>query len=163
MEIRPRLQTLGNFGLRRKIDYAETVIQMGLRRRVVVRTDDSRGALSWQLVHKVLPGTLNGPVQLTGDEGIDAPDGVMSRADYFWEFFRARKGGAVQSFLVTDLLDGKRRSYLVQFADSSMSYEMFMTRLFSADGIQLVQVDEPDVPTLDDGSVGEATDNPDQI
>ena len=46
MEIRPRLQDLGDFGLRRKLDYAETIIQMGLRRRVIVRTDDSRGVLS---------------------------------------------------------------------------------------------------------------------
>lgn len=164
MYIRPRLQTLGFFGLRQKIEYAETAIQMGLRSRIVVRTDDARGALSWQLTYKVLPDTLDGTVTLDGDEGLGPQGERLSRAAYVWEFFRARKGGAAtQSFIITDLCDGRRRSYLVQFADSSMSRDLFMVRLFSTDGVLLVQVDEPDVPTLDDGSLGEATGNPDQI
>lgn len=159
--IRPRLKTLGWFGLRKTVTFSETVIPMGLRRRIVVRTDDARGVLSWALTYKVMPGTLDGPVRLDGDEGLGPADAIVSRADYLWGFFCARKGGATASFIIRDLADGK--DYLVQFADPALTYEMFMVRLFSAEGLPLVQVDEPDVNTLDDGSLGEPSETLDQI
>lgn len=159
MQIRPRFKHLGDFGLSKTVRHAEIVIRMSLRRRIVVNVDDPRGVYSWKLVYKVLPGTLDGSVTLDGDEGVGPGGTQLSRADYVWLFYLARKGGAVKSFIITCLQDGK--DYLVMFADQELTYEMFMVRLFSS-GLTLDQVDEPDVNTLDDGSLG-ASDNPDQI
>lgn len=149
-EIRPRLQLIGSFGLRAEIEFAELVMQLSLRRRAAVEVDDSRGVRSWQLVYKALPGTLDGPVTL------DSGD-ARSRADYLWDFFCDRKGGGgPQSFILTCPRDGK--DYLGVFTDPKLSYEMFTVRLFST-GLGIIQVDEPDVNTLEDGSLGD-TDGP---
>lgn len=150
-EIRPRLQYLGAFGLQRTQTHGAVVIKMSLRRRVRVQVDDPRGVLSWQLVYKKLPGTLDGAMTLAGDEFEGAVAGdLQSQADYLWRFFHARKSGDVESFLITDLHDNQRRSYLVVFDSEALSYTLFMARLFSAEGIPLVQVDEDGVGTLDD-------------
>jgi hypothetical protein len=155
-EIRPRLQILGAFGIQRALALGAIVVKMSLRRRVRVRVDDPRGVLSWSLSYKKLPGTLDGAVTLTGDEWEGSvPGDVVSQADYLWQFFCARKSGERESFLITDLHDGRRRSYLVVFDTEVLTYTLFMTRLFSSEGVPLAQVDEDDVPTLDDGSVGE--------
>jgi hypothetical protein len=126
---------------------------MGLRRRITVDVDDSRGVRGWQLVYRVLPATLDGPVQT------DSGD-IESRAHYVWNFYQARKGGSTKSFLITCPLE--RKNYLVEFSDSQLTFQMFGIRLYSS-GVGLIQVDEPDVPTLEDGSVGEQSDNPDKI
>ena len=132
------------------LKHASVVIQMSLRRRVEVTVDDTRGVRSWQLIYKTLPGTMDGAIELDGDEGIGAAETSLSRADYIWDFFNARKGGEVKSFFLTCPRDGK--VYLVVFADAEIGYDAFAIRLYST-GLTLVQVDEPDVPTLEDGSV----------
>lgn len=154
MPMRPRLILMGNpsYGIERSIEFAQIVIPMGLRRRIKVVVDDPRGVLSWQLVYNVLPGTLDTPVET--DAGV-----LQSRADYLWQFFCARNGSSPRSFIITDLFDGK--DYLVEFADSKLTYKMFAAKLFSS-GLTLIQLDEPDVPTLEDGSLG-SSENPDQI
>lgn len=153
-ELRPRLQILGAFGIQRTQTFGAVVVKMSLRRRVRVRVDDPRGVLSWSLVYKKLPGTLDGAVTLTGDEYEGAVFGDLdAQADYLWEFFAARKTGERESFFITDLHDNKKRSYLVVFDTEVMTYTLFLTKLFSAEGVPLVQVDEDDVPTLADGSV----------
>lgn len=169
MEIRPRLRYLGAFGLQRTQTHGAVVVKMGLRRRVRVQVDDPRGVLSWQLVYKKLPGTFDGAMTLEGNEFEGAITGDLeSQADYLWRFFHARKSGDVESFLITDLHDNQRRSYLVVFDTEVLSYTLFMTKLFSAEGVPLVQVDEDDVGTLLDefGSVADPSggpDNPQQI
>jgi hypothetical protein len=150
MDGRPRLKHTGWFGLRAEIDFAEQVLQLSLRRRAVIEVDDSRGVRSWQLVYKVLPGTLDGPITL------DSGD-IQSRADYLWDFFCERKGGeGPQSFIITCPRDGK--DYLAVFTETKLSYEMFNVRLFTT-GLGIIQVDEDDVNTLEDGSLGDTSDN----
>ena len=150
MALRPRLKHLGHFSLSVALRHVTVVIQMSLRRRIEVTVDDTRGVRSWRLTFKSLPGTLDGPIELDGDEGIGAAETFLSRADYIWYFFNARKGGEVKSFFITCPRDGK--VYLVVFADTEITFEAFAVRLYSS-GLTLVQLDEADVPTLEDGSV----------
>ena len=85
-----------------------------------------------------------------GDEGIGAAATLLPRATYVWDFFNARKGGEVKSFIITCPRDGK--DYLVVFEDTELTLETFNVRLYST-GLTLVQVDEPDMPTNEDGSL----------
>ena len=162
-EGRPHFRYLGSFGLKRSKHYARVLITMGLRRRISVQVDDPRGVLRWHLVYKVLPGTLDSPIQLEPNDPLAAwlgKFGPISRAAYVFEFFCMMKASAVSTFIITCLFDGK--NYLVEFEDDELTYEMTATQLFTS-GVNLVQVDEPDMNTLDDGSLGEATGNEQQI
>ncbi len=153
-ELRPRLKLHGAFGLQRTQTFGAVIVKMSLRRRVRVRVDDPRGVLSWSLVYKKLPGTLDRAVTLEGDEYEGAAFGdIDAQADYLWKFFGARKSGERESFFITDLHDNRKRRYLVVFDTEQLTYTLFLTKLFSAEGVPLVQVDEDDVPTLEDGSV----------
>lgn len=147
---RPRLKYLGHFSLSLTIKHASVVLKMALRRRIEVTVDDPRGVRSWRLTYKVLPGTPEGPIELDGDEGIGAAATLLPRATYVWDFFNARKGGEVKSFIITCPRDGK--DYLVVFEDTELTLETFNVRLYST-GLTLVQVDEPDMPTNEDGSL----------
>lgn len=152
MSERPRLEEVGDFGLTRTIRFAEERLALGLKRRVRGRLDDARGALSWRLMFKVLPKSLDGGILMDGGE-------ILSRADYLFAFFCARKREERESFVIRCPTEDK--NYLVAFIDSELTYEMFSARLFSS-GVQIEQVDEADINTLEDGSLG-ASDNPDQI
>ncbi len=152
MSERPRLEEVGDFGLTRTIRFAEERLPLGLKRRMRARLDDVRGALSWRLVFKVLPKSSDGGIWL--DEVT-----LLSRADYLFYFFCARKREARESFIIRCPTDGK--DYLAAFVDSELTYEMFSARLFSS-GVQIEQVDEADIYTLDDGSLGNS-DNPARI
>jgi hypothetical protein len=163
----PRFQYHGSFGLQHGVEYSETVIRRGLRRRITVRTDDSRGCLSWRLVYKSLTQTADtyistGHVVLEGDEGLGPQGTVLSRADYVWRFVCARKSGARASFRIKSLFDGL--DYLAQFDEPRLTFEMMGVKLHSS-GLLVVQVDEPDQQTLDDlhGSLGDGSTNPGQF
>ena len=156
MEIRPRLKLLGSFGLEVTADYSGTLIKipLGKRRRVVVQVDDPRGQRQFVLKHNVLPATTNGAVELeTGER--------RAKALYYFEFYQARKAEGDGSFILTCPLTGN--DYLGVFTDDKLTFEMFANKLFRTGGVAIEQVDEDDVPTLDDGSLGEYTANPAQI
>ena len=150
MADRPRLKYLGHFSLSVALKHASVVIKLSLRRRIEVTVDDTRGVRSWKLTYKSLPGTPDGPIELDGDEGIGAAETLLPREKYVWDFFNARKGGEVKSFIITCPRDGK--DYLVVFDDAEITFETFAVRLYST-GLTLVQVDEADMPTLEDGSL----------
>lgn len=139
-EIRPRFLYLGDFGIRRTIRFARITIPMGLRRRISVLVDDSRGALRWQLKYKTLNDTLDGPITLPNGQ-------TVSKATYVWLFFNEMKASETNTFIINCLTDGL--DYLVEFEDDEMTYEMTATRLYTT-GINLIQVDAPDVVTLND-------------
>lgn len=141
---RETLLEIGNFGLSTGIRFELVEQEMGDGYDYSILTGSSAGLRSWALVFKVLPGTLDG--------GIDLGDEVQSRADYLWNFFLRRKAEANSSFKLVDPKDGK--SYLVKFLEHELSYEMFAGQLFSS-GVKLVQRREVGVNTLDDGSLGE--------
>jgi hypothetical protein len=162
-EIRPHLKHLGSFGMRRTLRYARVKLQMGLRRRINVRVDDSRGVFRWVLTYKVLPDTRDRMIQLEPDDPLALylnSIEPLSRGQYIFYFFQMVNSGEVSSFIITCLFDGKK--YLVEFEDDELTYEMIATKLYTT-GLNLVQVDQPDVATMTDGSLAEDTGNEQQI
>jgi hypothetical protein len=162
-EIRPRLKHLGSFGMQRTWRYARFVVKMGLRRRIRVRVDDSRGVFRWALKYKILPGTRDRMIELEPDEPLAVWLGSvepLSRADYIHAFFQMVNSSETSTFIITCLFDGK--NYLVEFEDEELTLEMVATKLYTT-GLNLVQVDEVDVALMDDGSLAEDTGNMDRI
>jgi hypothetical protein len=147
-----RLQLIGSFGLTASLRFEMVTRKMGRGRRRSVLFGDRSGLRSWKLVYRVLNDTMDSPVPTTAAL-------IESRADYLWNLFQRCKTGyddVDRPFIITCLRDGK--DYLVCFADNELSYEMFMTKLYSS-GLTLEQTSRPDVNTLPDGSLGEATNN----
>jgi hypothetical protein len=150
-----RLQTLGSFGLTFSKRFEIVSRRMGRGRRRSLLYGDRAGLHSIKLVFKTLPDTMDRPVETT-------PAQIETEANYLWNFFCRSKTGyddIDHPFVVKNLRDGK--DYLCVFTGNEISYEMFMTKLYSS-GLDLEQVTLPDVNTLDDGSLGEA-DNPQEI
>jgi hypothetical protein len=150
---RPHFKYLGSFGYRRTLRKARLKIPMGLRRRIRVVVDDPRGVLVWSLTYKSLPDTLNGPI-------LDDGGNQISKAEYIWMFWDSLTAAGGSTFTITCLQDGKK--YLVEFEDDELSFEMIATKLYTS-SLNLIQVDVADQQTLDDGSLGEDTGNPDMV
>lgn len=139
------LKYIGSFGLVCSIsfDYIEHQFGDGYDETLVVGS--STGLREWQLKYKVLPGTLDRPIQLDNGD-------LLSRADYLWDLFNRLKADGNKSLIITCPRDGKR--YLAKIVEPKLSYEMFMVKLFSS-GLTLRQRRERGVATLDDGSLGD--------
>ncbi|HEV7376903.1 MAG TPA: hypothetical protein VGN95_19460 [Pyrinomonadaceae bacterium] len=144
-----KLQTLGFFGLSIAIRYEIITRRMGAGRRRSLLYGSRAGLLAWKLVFKVLPDTIDGQIEVS-------PTHIESRANYLWNFFCRSKTGYEDidhPFIITCPRDGK--GYYVVFSDNEISYEMFMTKLYST-GLQLEQVTIPGESLLPDASIGEA-------
>ena len=139
------LQEIGSFGLTCDIEFSILEIDYGDGYDDSALIGSSLGTRSWRFLYKVLPGTMDSPVQVGAAT-------LQSRADYIWDFFCRRKAEGNGSFTLTCPRDGKR--YLAKFVDHKLSYEMFMTKLFSS-GLSIKQRRERGVNVLEDGSLGE--------
>ena len=146
-----KLQYIGNFGLGLGIEFAIIEQNMGDGYDYSILVGSSAGLRSWQLKLSVLP--------LNMDKAVFVGTERVSLADYIWNFWCDRKREANSSFIITDPKDGK--DYLAKFVEHKLSYEMFMTRLFST-GLALQQRREAGVNELPDGSLG-LFENPDVI
>lgn len=82
------------------------------------------GLRGWALKIDALPNTEEG---LIGD---------LSRADYLWEFWNARKREGNVAFWIQDPKDDKY--YLVEFTADELSYELLCSLVYST-GLQLRQ------------------------
>lgn len=147
-----RLKEIGSFGLSEtgRVEMLHHRMGGGYRRDLLI--GPRFPLLRWHFTYKVLPGTLDGPVQTT--EAL-----IESRADYIWNlFFRSKFGytDVNRPIIVTSPISGK--DYLAVFMDDELAYEMFMVKLFRSE-IQLEQVRVRGVATLADGSLGEFTNN----
>jgi hypothetical protein len=147
-----RLQEIGSFGLSCSIGFDILEADYGDGYDDSALVGSTEGTRGWQLVYKVLPGTMDSPVEVSDAE-------LQSRADYLWNFFCRHKAGGNTSFTITCPRDGK--DYLAKFVEHEMTYEMFAVKLFST-GLQLRQRRERGVATLDDSSLGES-ENTDRI
>lgn len=111
---------------------------------------DRAGLHTFKLIFKTIIDTLDRPIQTT-------PAQIESEANYLWHLFQRSKTGyedVNRPIIITSPRDGK--DYLVVFSDNEISYELFMTRLYST-GVDLEQTSRPDVNTLPDGSLGAPT------
>jgi hypothetical protein len=147
-----RLQEIGSFGLSEagRVDEILHNLGGGFYRSILI--GPRQPLRRWTFVYKVLPGTMDGPVQTTEEL-------LESRADYLWNiFFRSKFGypDTNRPIIVTSPRDGK--DYLAIFKDSELSYEMFMTKLFRSQ-VELREVRVRGVSTLEDGSQGESGNN----
>jgi phage-related protein len=128
METFERLLDIGNFGLVEEIEFQVLEAEYGDGYDDSALVGSSEGTRSWKLSYKVLPGSI-GNVQ----GGVFS---AQSRADWLWDFFVRHKAAGNKSFIINSPRDG--RDYLAKFAEHKLSYEIFMTRLYST-GIQLKQ------------------------
>jgi hypothetical protein len=151
-----RLKITGSFGLDVSIHLEMSTIDLGGGRRRSRLYGTRSGLRAWKLVYKVLPGTMDGAVETDLGE-------LEAQADYLWNLFLRSKTGyddIDRPIIITCLRDGK--DYLVCFKDNSLTYTLFMTKLY-ATGIELVQTTRPDVNTLADGSLGAPTEGVPEI
>lgn len=80
----------------------------------------------------------------------DAMIGLVSRHDYLWNFYEARKTAANEPFLMKSPKDGKW--FLWRFADDKLSYELLDLYMASS-GVKLEQANVQGVtPDAADGS-----------
>lgn len=80
-------------------------------------------------------------------------DTFVSRHDYLWDFYKARKDAGNQPFLMKSPKDGKY--FLWCFADNKLSYELLDLYMASA-GVKLIQVNVKGiVADFPDGSFSE--------
>jgi len=142
------LQLTGDFGL------VEGILIEGIRHNQgagfyrSILTGSRAGNRYWNLVYKVLPDTLDSPVERN-------PATIEARATYLWEFFCRHKTGYVEidrPFVIRDLATDKR--FLVVSEGWTYERELFATRLYSSQ-LKLRYVRVPGVTTLEDGSLGE--------
>jgi len=124
----PILLDIGDFGLSEQIDFRLVEFSYGDGYEDSALIGSTEGTHSWKLVFKVLPGFV-------GQE-TSGPLSAESRADYLWNFFCDRMAAGNDSFKFISQSDG--RMYLAAFADKSLSYEMFLTKLYTS-GIGLKQ------------------------
>src|ERR1051325_1913681 len=117
-----RLETIGSFGLTCAIGFDILEASFGDGYEDSALVGSSEGTRSWKLVYKVLPGTLDESAQ-------GGTFSLQSRADYLWEFFCLRKSEGNASFWITCPRDGQ--DYLAKFVEHTLSYEMFMVKLYS--------------------------------
>jgi hypothetical protein len=121
----PHLKTIGDYGLTVSVALDEIGADYGDGYDASVLTGDARGLLSWALKYQTLPGAA-----------ADLPINDAAQADYLWDFFLARKAAGNESFTVRDPRSGN--IYLVKFAESNLSYEMVLCKLWST-GLKLQQ------------------------
>lgn len=142
-----RLIYKGNFAFTRAINFGAALLSAaypgGYREDVIV--GDTRGLRSWKLTYSALHRHVMVGIE-NGQE--------ISRPDYIGNFFAWSKAGGNLPFIITDPHDGK--DYLVIFKDDELSYEM-ANHFLSTTGLQLEQVYVRGVNFLDDGSLGENT------
>lgn len=147
-----RLIYRGNFALTRRVDYGGSLLGTkyagGYREDVIVGSPN--GLRSWTLNYTALNSRVM--VQPKGAEPKD-------RLSYVWDFIRESKGGGNLPFILTDPEDGK--DYLAVFTDDLFEVEK-LDLFLSTTGLNVEQVYVRGVNTLDDGSLGEAT-NSDEI
>jgi hypothetical protein len=128
------LLEIGSFGLTEEIEFRVLEFGYGDGYEDGVLIGSTEGTLAWKLVFKVLPGFIG-----------QAQGGVFSaesRADYLWDFFCRRMAEGNGSFKLISPRSGQM--YLAAFAETKLSYELFMTKLFTS-GVTLKQRREPGV------------------
>ena len=134
LDAAPAFLEIGDFGLTEDIDFRILEFSFGDGYEDSALVGSSEGTLSWKLTFKVLPAILG--------EQRSGPLSAESRADYLWNFFCDRMSAGNESFKFFSPRNGKL--YLAAFADTKLSYEMFMTKLYTS-GVSLKQRREPGV------------------
>src|SRR3954463_5588142 len=132
------LLDVGSWGLTEAIAFRVLEFSYGDGYESSALVGSTEGTLAWKLTWKVLPGFLG-----------QAAGGVFSassRADYLWNFFCDRMAAGNESFKIISPRSG--RMYLAAFAETTLSYEMFMTKLYTT-GISLKQRRENGVSAFD--------------
>src|SRR5947209_11605299 len=98
-----RLKLTGSFGLEVSIRLEMVTRRLGGGRRRSVLYGSRAGLRSWKLVYKVLPDTMDSPVETN-------PATIESRANYLWNLFMRCKTGYEdidRPLIITCLRDGK--------------------------------------------------------
>jgi hypothetical protein len=122
------LLDVGSFGFTEAISFRVLEFSYGDGYEDSALIGSTDGTRSWKLTYKVLPG-FRGQTQ----GGVFS---AQSRADYLWNFFCDRMAAGNESFKFISPKDG--RLYLAAFAETTLSYELFMTKLFTT-GISVKQ------------------------
>jgi hypothetical protein len=122
------LLDVGSFGFTEAISFRVLEFSYGDGYEDSALIGSTDGTRSWKLTYKVLPG-FKGQAQ----GGVFS---AQSRADYLWNFFCDRMAAGNESFKFISPKDGKL--YLAAFAETTLSYELFMTKLYTT-GISLKQ------------------------
>src|SRR3954451_16051029 len=131
------LLDIGSFWVTEEVEFRVLEFSYGDGYGDSALVGSSEGTRAWKLVYKLLPGHIG-----------QAPGGVFSaqsRADYLWDFFCRHMAAGNKSFKLISPRDD--RMYLAAFAETKLSYEMFMSKLFSS-GVSLKQRREPGVVLL---------------
>jgi len=149
-----RLKYIGSYGLDCQIEFDILEVDFGDGYDDSSLVGSSEGTRSWMLVFKVLPLTLDGAIEVPSQIDLNM---MQSRADYLWGFFCRRKAEGNSSFILKCPKDNKL--YLVKFIDHRLTYNHFMSRLFSS-SLGIMQRRELGVSVDADGSRGEDTGNP---
>lgn len=139
-----RLIYRGHFHVTEDLDYSESILGAGYgwgyRDDEVVFPPLRACALSYPTLHR--------------DAMIETePDTFVSRHDYLWNFYDARKSEGNKPFLMKSPKDGKW--FLWRFADNKLSYELLDLYMATA-GVKLEQANVRGVtPDNADGSFNE--------
>lgn len=134
----------GHFSVTEELDYSEAILSAGYgggyRVDEIVFPALRACSLSYPNLHK--------------DAMIEVSEDVfVSRHDYLWDFYKARKDAGNQPFLMKSPKDGKW--FLWVFADNKLSYEL-LDLFMASSGVKLQQVNVRGVTAdNDDGSFDE--------
>lgn len=147
-----RLEYRGNFQVTCDLDFSESLLSArypgGFREDVIIGSPN--GLRTWRLTY----ANLNRDVLFKPTNGEP-----ISREQYIWQFYARSKSGGNLPFIITCPLD--RKDYLAIFTEDKLSY-VLVDRRVRTTGLAIEQVFVKGVNTLEDGSLGEAT-NPDEI
>lgn len=129
-----RLIYRGHFRVTEDLDYSDAILSAGYgggyRIDEIVFPALRVCSLSYPTLHK--------------DAMIEVEEDVfVSRHDYLWDFYKARKDAANEPFLMKSPRDAKW--FLWVFADSKLSYE-FPDLYMASSGVKLQQVNVRGVP-----------------
>lgn len=122
------LQYRGHFRVTEELDYEGSLLSAtyggGFRVDEIVFPALRTCSLSYPTLHK--------------DAMIEtAPSTFVSRHDYLWDFYKARKDAGNEAFLMKSPKDGKW--FLWVFADNKLSYEL-LDLYMAASGVKAQQV-----------------------
>lgn len=118
----PTLELLGNVGLEIEIVYQRQHRKRKPTARRTMLRGHTQGVRKYRLVYRVL-----------SDRGANAATTDWAKV---WEFYEARRMDG-QPFDVANVLEGGTLS--MRFADYELTAEQFNSRLYSIDGVNLIE------------------------